>query len=93
MRLSIHRFQEKGFSLQSVQTLLQAYLAYYQAQGIELGFQGFEAELLQLPGKFHPEVGGQLYLAKWHGHSVGCVAFYRMNAIACELKRLRHLTI
>jgi ribosomal protein S18 acetylase RimI-like enzyme len=67
-----------------VRTLFQEYGA---SLGIDLGFQGFDAELAALPGKYQPPTG-QLLLAWRDGEAVGCVALRGMDAAACEMKRL-----
>lgn len=67
-----------------VRTLFEEYAA---SLGVDLGFQGFDAELAGLPGKYLSP-GGQLLLA-WRGEeAVGCVAFRSVDAHACEMKRL-----
>ena len=67
-----------------VRTLFEEYAA---SLGVDLGFQGFAAELAGLPGKYLSP-GGQLLLA-WRGEeAVGCVAFRSVDAHACEMKRL-----
>lgn len=70
----------------AVRTLLRAYAG---SLGIDLGFQGFGAELAGLPGQYQPP-GGVLLLARdGAGSPAGCVAV-RPAAVpgACELKRL-----
>ena len=47
----------------------------------------FEEELATLPGDYsHPD--GALLLAHWGGAAAGCVAFRRLDAAACEMKRM-----
>jgi ribosomal protein S18 acetylase RimI-like enzyme len=64
----------------------------YAAQlGIDLCFQGFEAELAGLPGDY-AEPEGALLLAQVDGAAAGCGAFRRLTDVdypnACEMKRL-----
>jgi GNAT superfamily N-acetyltransferase len=64
----------------------------YAAQlGIDLCFQGFEAELAALPGDYAPPAGG-LMLAFVDGELAGCGAFRPLADVdyanACEMKRL-----
>lgn len=60
---------------------------YADSLGIDLGFQGFEAELAALPGKYAPP-GGRLLLAWRDAEAVGCVALRPIDAHTCEMKRL-----
>ena len=64
---------------------------YAQGLGIDLCFQGFDAELTALPGDYAAPQGG-LLLAFVDGALAGCGAFRPLldvdHANACEIKRL-----
>ncbi|NBC34805.1 MAG: GNAT family N-acetyltransferase [Alphaproteobacteria bacterium] len=62
-------------------------LAYAREFGFGLCYQGLDAELAGLPEPYAPP-GGGLLLAEAAGAPVGCVAFRRLDAEACEMKRL-----
>ena len=66
----------------------RALFAEYAASlGFSLGYQGFEAELAGLPGKYAaPE--GALLLAKVDGVTAGVVALRKVEAGIAEMKRL-----
>ena len=72
--------------LAEIRALFRAYAA---AIGFDLAYQGFEAELADLPGRYAPP-GGTLLLAREPGRApFGCVGV-RPHPVAgaCELKRL-----
>jgi ribosomal protein S18 acetylase RimI-like enzyme len=64
---------------------------YAEQLGIDLCFQGFDAELAQLPGDYGPP-GGALLLATVDGSVAGCGALRALPDVdypnACEMKRL-----
>jgi ribosomal protein S18 acetylase RimI-like enzyme len=60
---------------------------YQEALGVDLGFQGFDAELAGLPGEYATP-RGRLLLAYVDGALAGCVALRPLGADACEMKRL-----
>jgi putative acetyltransferase len=60
---------------------------YQQHLGVDLSFQGFEAELAALPGSYAPP-GGRLLLARHEQTPVGCVALQRITSSRAEMKRL-----
>lgn len=60
---------------------------YQQAIGVDLCFQGFEAELAALPGAYAPP-GGRLLLAFDDGAPVGCGALRPLGPGLAELKRM-----
>lgn len=64
--------------------LFQEYAAWL---GVDLAFQGFGAELVDLPGVYSPP-RGRLLLASEKGETVGCIALRSLTELACEMKRL-----
>ena len=60
---------------------------YADSLGFSLGYQGFDAELAGLPGKYaRPD--GALLLAKVDGVAAGVVALRRLEPGIAEMKRL-----
>ncbi|WP_137918329.1 GNAT family N-acetyltransferase [Hydrogenophaga sp. 2FB] len=74
-----------------VQTVRQLFLDYQAGLDIDLCFQGFEAELAELPGAYAAPAGA-LLLAYVDGEPAGCCAMrplYNTDHLnACEMKRL-----
>jgi putative acetyltransferase len=74
-----------------LQTVRDLFLDYQAELGIDLCFQGFEAELAGLPGAYAPPAGS-LLLAWVDGEPAGCCALRALpnadHLNACEMKRL-----
>lgn len=67
-----------------VRELFREYQAFL---AVDLCFQGFEAELANLPGKYAPP-NGAILLAEYQGKTAGCVALRAIDEKVCEMKRL-----
>jgi GNAT superfamily N-acetyltransferase len=60
---------------------------YVMSPKVDLGFQDYEQEFAQLPGKYaRPD--GCILLATIEGQVVGCAALRRVDEVTCELKRV-----
>ena len=60
---------------------------YAQSLGFSLCFQNFDQELANLPGEYSPPAG-RLLLLSINEQAGGCVAFRKIDAATCEMKRL-----
>lgn len=75
---------EAGSQIDDTRLLFREYEAWF---GLDLCFQGFEAELASLPGKYAmPE--GRLLLAYIGEDLAGCIAMRKLDDGICEMKRL-----
>jgi putative acetyltransferase len=70
--------------LNDIRFLFREYEKYI---GINLEFQSFENELIELPGKYSAPTG-RLFLAMSAGAPVGCIALRALQPAICEMKRL-----
>ena len=75
---------ETDLDIAQARTLFKQYEA---SLGISLCFQNFDHEVANLPGDYAPP-SGRLLLARVGDDLAGCVALRRMDADACEMKRL-----
>lgn len=65
----------------------QLFVEYQRAIGVDLCFQGFQAEVAALPGAYAPP-RGRLLLARVDGRPAGCGALRPLPGDAAEMKRM-----
>ncbi len=75
---------ETNEQIDAARELFREYEAWL---ALDLCFQGFEAELAALPGKYAMP-GGRLYLAYVDDKLAGCIALRKLEDETCEMKRL-----
>lgn len=81
--------------LDQVRDLMRAFVAWHRERHVRdlrlidgyFDADAFERELRTLPGKYAPPEGA-LLLACVDGEPAGCVALRRIDAQACEMKRM-----
>lgn len=69
------------------QQIKELFVEYSESLGFSLAYQGFAAELAELPGKYAPPTGA-LRLAHIAGEAAGAVALRQLEADIGEMKRL-----
>ena len=74
-------------SKQELAQVRELFEEYARELGVDLCFQGFAAELAELPGAYAPPEGG-LLIAMEGEEAVGCVALRSLGNGVCEMKRL-----
>ena len=78
---------EPAVSATDLTAARELFLEYAATLGVDLEFQGFEAEVAGLPGRYEaPE--GRLLLAWVDEQLAGCVALRRLSPDVAEMKRL-----
>ena len=69
------------------ESIKELIVEYAESLEFSLTYQGFEAELAELPGKYAPPAGA-LLLARADGAAAGAVALRQLAPEICEMKRL-----
>lgn len=78
---------EQAETAEQIEEIRRLFREYETWLGLDLCFQGFEAELAGLPGKYAPP-SGRLFLASIDGKTAGCIALRELEDGICEMKRL-----
>ncbi|MBM3369695.1 MAG: hypothetical protein RIQ49_1946 [Pseudomonadota bacterium] len=83
---------KRVMSTLEIDQVRELFVEYAASLDIDLGFQGFEDELLHLPGEYASAQGGALVLAIVGGEPAGCGAMRAFPdadySNACEMKRV-----
>lgn len=82
-----------GIAQASTEADLAAVVALFRAYAasldVDLAYQGFEAEMAAMPGKYAPPAGRLLLARSADGVPLGCVGLRALGeAGCCEMKRL-----
>lgn len=80
-------FQIVEASIAHMSIARSLFVEYAQSLDFDLGFQGFEEELANLPGVY-ASPGGAIYLAFVGDEPAGCVALKPLADAVAEMKRL-----
>jgi ribosomal protein S18 acetylase RimI-like enzyme len=82
-------FRIRGAVADDLPVVAALFREYVAELGIDLSFQGFEAEVAGLPGRYAPPAGALLLALGPSGEALGCVAVRPLDASGtCEMKRL-----
>lgn len=81
IQISPARFPDDADDVRSI------LVEYAQSLGFELCFQGFQAELDCLPGRYAPP-SGRLLIARSPSDLAGVIALRDLGSGSCEMKRL-----
>ncbi len=84
---SLHGVVMQAEQPEQIAAIRALFREYAASLPIDLGYQGFEAELAALPGAYAPPQG-RLLLALVAGEAAGCVALRPLSETICEMKRL-----
>jgi ribosomal protein S18 acetylase RimI-like enzyme len=85
--MSVSITLEPAVSPAHIATARELFREYEDAIGVNLEYQGFAAELANLPSPYLPP-DGALLIAQVDGATAGCVALRRLDGATGEMKRL-----
>ena len=74
-------------TFEQIEEIRRLFREYEKWLDLDLCFQGFEAELAGLPGKY-AKPAGRLFLVSVDGKAAGCIALRNLEEDVCEMKRL-----
>lgn len=84
----MNRFAIAPAGVADLPDVIALFRAYAASLPVDLAYQGFEAELAALPGKYAPPSGALLLARDEGGAALGCVALRPLAPDICEMKRL-----
>ena len=72
-----------------LEAVIRLFRAYAESLPVDLAYQGFEAEMAAMPGKYASPTGVLLIARDGAGRAVGCAALRPLEPDGtCEMKRL-----
>ncbi|HWL47541.1 MAG TPA: GNAT family N-acetyltransferase [Sphingomonadaceae bacterium] len=72
-----------------LEAVIRLFRAYAESLPVDLAYQGFEAEMAAMPGKYASPKGVLLIARDGAGRAVGCAALRPLEPdTTCEMKRL-----
>lgn len=82
---TVHHVQSAGDLAEAI----KLFRAYAESLPIDLAYQGFEAEMAAMPGKYAPPKGVLLIARNGEGRAIACAALRPIEPDGtCEMKRL-----
>ena len=81
-------FAVRPAAAHEMSTVASLFRDYADSLGVDLSYQGFEAELASLPGSYAPPTGVLLLARASNGTSMGCVAPQSTRRLLLVLRRL-----
>ena len=78
---------DRAVSPPDLERIRALFLEYADSLGVDLGYQGFDREVRDLPGEYAPP-SGLLLLARQDDDVVGCVGVRPLDERTAEMKRL-----
>jgi ribosomal protein S18 acetylase RimI-like enzyme len=82
-------FSIRPAAAHDIAAVASLFRAYADSLGVDLSYQGFEAELASLPGAYAPPGGALLLAVSPESQPIGCVAVRKLaEPGTCEMKRL-----
>lgn len=78
---------DSAVSASDIDEIRVLFREYADSLGVNLGYQGFEEELRDLPGSYAPPAG-TLLLARRDDELLGCVGVRALDPATAEMKRL-----
>lgn len=84
---------DRATSDEDLHEIAALFRGYAASLPVDLGYQGFDDELAELPGKYASPRGALLLARDADGAALGCVGLRPLSESVCEMKRLYLLPV